>query len=72
MGKDDPKTANLLYGKLAGRLTSLLQWEPDLRNDGSPIWMSLLAEGRWPSGREYEWTMVPSAAEAVRNWSDGL
>ncbi|RWM04332.1 MAG: hypothetical protein EOR68_03760 [Mesorhizobium sp.] len=67
LSKDDPKTANLLYGKLAGRLTSLLQWEPDLRDDGSPIWMSLLAEGWWPPGREYEWTMVPSVAEAVRS-----
>jgi hypothetical protein len=65
LGKDDPKSANLLYGKLAGRLTSLLQWESDLRDDGSPIWMSLLAEGWWPPRREYEWTMVPSAAEAI-------
>jgi hypothetical protein len=65
LGKDNPKSANLLYGKLARRLTSLLQWEPDLRDDGSPIWMSLLAEGWWPPGREYEWTMVPSAAEAI-------
>ncbi len=67
LGKDDPKTANLLYGKLAGRLTSLLKWEPDLRDDGSPIRMSLLAEGWWPPGREHEWTMVPSAARAVRD-----
>jgi len=68
LGKDDPKTGNLLYGKLAGRLTTLLQWEPDLREDGSPVWMSLLAEGWWPPGREYEWTMVPTAAQALRDY----
>ena len=68
LGKGDPKSANLLYGRLAGRLTSLLQWEPDLRDDGSPIWMSLLAEGWYPPGREYEWTMVPTAVQAVRDY----
>lgn len=59
-------SANQVYGGLARRLTSLLQWEPDSRNDGSSIWLSLLAEGWHPPGREYEWTMVPSAAAAVR------
>ena len=65
LGKEDPKAANLFYGTLARRLTSLLSWEPDRRDDGSSVWMSLLAEGWWPPGREYEWTMVPSAV-AVR------
>lgn len=62
---DQPKTANLIYCSLARRLTSLLDWEPDKRADGSPIWMSLLAEGWTPPAREYELTMVPTAAEAV-------
>ncbi|MFD1694957.1 hypothetical protein [Roseibium aestuarii] len=62
---DQPKTANLIYGSLARRLTALLDWVPDKRADGSPIWMSLLAEGWTPPGREYELTMVPAAVEAV-------
>jgi hypothetical protein len=66
LAKDDPKSANLRYGTLARRLTAVLAWEPDKREDGSPIWMSLLAEGWWPPGREYEWVMVPSAAKAAR------
>lgn len=65
LGKDEPKTANLLYGTLARRLTSFLNWEPDKREDGSSVWMSLLAEGWWPPGREYEWVMVPTAAAAL-------
>ena len=60
-----PGAANLLYGKLARRLTTLLKWTPDLRSDGSSIWMSVVAEGWQPPRREYEWTMVAAAAEAV-------
>lgn len=67
LGRDEPKTANLIYGTLARRLTLLLDWEPDRRDDGSSVWMSLLAEGWWPRDREYEWTMVPSAATAARS-----
>lgn len=69
-GTDNPKAANLVYGNLARQLTSILHWEPDQRKDGSPVWMSLVAEGWYPPGREYEWTMVPSAAEATRFWVD--
>ena len=72
LGKDDPKSANLRYGTLARRLTSLLAWEPDKREDSSSVWMSLLAEGWWPPGREYEWTMVPTAAAAVRTLATKL
>jgi hypothetical protein len=71
LGADSPKTTNLLYGNLARQLTSLLEWEPDRRKDGSSVWMSLMAEGWYPPGREYEWTMVPSAAQAVRDWGRG-
>lgn len=66
VGSDSYRSANQVYGGLARRLTSLLRWEPDRRNDGSPIWMSLLAEGWNPPGREYELTMVPSAAGAAK------
>jgi hypothetical protein len=65
LGNDTPQTANLLYGSLARRLTTLLGWKPDLREDGSAVWMSVLAEGWQPPRREFEWTMVPTAADAI-------
>lgn len=65
LGKDSYQSANSAYGGLAQRLTSLLEWEPDRRKDGSPFWVSLVAEGWNPPRREYELTMVPSAAAAV-------
>ena len=68
LGKNDPRSANLLYGRLARRLGTMLEWRPDQRADGSPIWMSLIAEGWDPPGREYEWTIVPSAAQAVARY----
>ena len=63
-----PRAANLLYGKLARRLTTSLGWTADLRSDGSSVWMSVVAEGWQPPRREYEWTMVAAVAGAV----DGL
>jgi hypothetical protein len=66
LASDSYQAANSAYGGLARRLTSFLDWEPDLREDKSPFWMSVLAEGWTPPGREFELTMVPSAAMAVR------
>lgn len=65
LASDHPRAANLLYGKLAHRLTMALGWTPDLRSDGSSVWMSVVAEGWQPPRREYEWTMVPAVATAV-------
>lgn len=64
---DKPTAANLAYGRLARRLCQHLAWEPDRRDDGSPIWMSMVAEGWSPPStpqapREFEWVMVPSLA----------
>jgi hypothetical protein len=64
---DKPTAANLAYGRLARRLCKHLGWEPDRRDDGSPIWMSMVAEGWNPvstpqAPREYELVMVPSLA----------
>ncbi|MDR3425813.1 hypothetical protein [Silvimonas sp.] len=64
---DKPTAANLAYGRLARRLCQNLGWEPDRRDDGSPIWMSMVAEGWNPPStpqapREYELVMVPSLA----------
>jgi hypothetical protein len=65
LGKNNAQVANLLYGRVARGLCEILNWEPDRRKDGSPIWMSLLAEGWHPPGREFEWTMVQPAADAT-------
>jgi hypothetical protein len=65
LSSDSYRTANQVYGGLTKRLTSLLGWEPDRREDGSPFWVSLIAEGWNPPGREFELIMVPSAAAAV-------
>ncbi|WP_131113402.1 hypothetical protein [Lichenihabitans psoromatis] len=61
-----PSLANVLYGKLARRVAEMFGWPVDRRADGSPIWMSLIAEGWQPPDREFEWTMVPTAAAAVK------
>jgi hypothetical protein len=65
LGSDNYQSANSAYGKLTQRLTSLLAWEPELRSNGTPFWVSLIAEGWNPPGREFELTMVPTAAAAV-------
>jgi hypothetical protein len=62
---DRPGTANLQYGSLAHRLVEHLSWLPDTRDDGSTIWMSAVAEGWQPPGREFEWVMVESVARAL-------
>ncbi|GLQ39771.1 hypothetical protein GCM10007908_33910 [Rhizobium albus] len=65
LGKNEPATANLIYGTLAHRLTERLNFKPDQRDDGSPVWMSIIAEGWYPPRREFEWTMVPSLRDAI-------
>ena len=62
LSSGSPAQANLVYGKLARRLVEITNWVPDKRADGSPIWMSAVAEGWQPPKREYEWVMVPSLA----------
>ena len=59
--------ANLIYGKLAHRLAIAMNelganWEPEHREDGSPIWMTSIAEGWQLVDREFEWVMVPTLA----------
>ncbi len=65
LSSDSPSPANLAYGKLAHRLAEALgtKWQPECRADGSPSWMTTIAEGWQPAGREYEWVMVPSLAK---------
>lgn len=65
VGRSEPGTANLLYGKLAHRLATQLKWVPDLRPNKTPIWMSMVAEGWQPEAREFEWTMLEALADAL-------
>lgn len=60
-----PTSANLAYGQLAHRLSDALAFEPDYREDGTPIWMSAVAEGWQPDDGEFEWVMVLSLASAL-------
>ncbi|OAN99198.1 hypothetical protein A8B75_19290 [Sphingomonadales bacterium EhC05] len=66
LGVNKPQSVNLAYGRLAKKVCGELQWHPDRRADGSKIWMSLFAEGWQPAVREYEWTMVSTAATAAK------
>ncbi|HSE75565.1 MAG TPA: hypothetical protein VLB05_13690, partial [Dongiaceae bacterium] len=58
-----PRDANLAYGRLAHRLCDRTGFRPDLRDDGTEIWMSTVAEGWQPENREFEWVMVPTLAQ---------
>lgn len=71
LSSNSPSEANLKYGKLAHRLADALglAWLPEKRNDGSPIWMSSVAEGWQPLQGEFEWIMVPNLANI---FVDGL
>lgn len=60
LNSDSVATANLVYGSFAKRLCEAMpSWQPDKREDGSYIWMSILAEGWQPEKREFEWVLVP-------------
>ncbi|MBI3374983.1 MAG: hypothetical protein HY017_24945 [Betaproteobacteria bacterium] len=63
LSSESPSRANLVYGAIAHRLCEVLSpWEPDRREDRSPIWMSVVAEGWQPVGkeREFEWVLIPT------------
>jgi hypothetical protein len=64
LSSDSPSETNLKYGKLAHRLADALgpTWVPKEREDGSPMWMTTVAEGWQPAEREFEWVMVPNLA----------
>ena len=67
LSSTSPSQANLMYGKLAHRLADALasKWVPEKREDGSPMWMTTVAEGWQPTGREFEWVMVSNLASIV-------
>ena len=61
---DHPSTANLIYGSFAQRLAKALpDWTPDTRKDGSAMWMTTVAEGWEPEGRDFEWVLIPQLRE---------
>lgn len=62
----NPATAGMHYGALAQKICEQLRWAPDRHADGSPVWMSVIAEGWQPEGREFEWSMIPALAEIYR------
>lgn len=66
LGSDRPTDANLAYGTLARRLCKLTRFKPDLREDGSEVWMSTVAEGWQPENGEFEWVMAPSLVAAIK------
>lgn len=58
--------ANLQYGKLAKSLCQAMEAEPDDRyKDGSPFWLSIIAEAWKNMDGEYEFQMWPELAEAL-------
>ncbi len=66
-GKPDYGSANLRYGLLCKALVREMGWNPDKREDGLSIWMSIAAEGWDPPGREFEWVMVGTLADKLAN-----
>lgn len=62
LASNAPSQANLMYGKLGHRLAESMNWKPENREDGTPSWMTTIAEGWQPVGREFEWVMVPTLA----------
>ncbi len=58
--------SNLHYGMLAKKLCIAMNTEPDdFYKDGSPFWLSLLAEAWRNKDGEYEFQMWPELAEAL-------
>jgi len=61
LNSEQPNSANLAYGSFARKLCEAIpEWQPDTREDGSAIWMSIVAEGWQPEGREFEWVLIPA------------
>ncbi|BCR04290.1 hypothetical protein DESUT3_13590 [Desulfuromonas versatilis] len=66
VGYQNYAAANLQYGKLAKKLCQVMDAEPDDRyKDGSPFWLSIIAEAWKNKDGEYEFQMWPELAEAL-------
>ncbi|RYD82177.1 MAG: hypothetical protein EOP84_09830 [Verrucomicrobiaceae bacterium] len=68
--------ANLQYGFLGKALGEQLSFTPTLRNNGEPVWTSVLATGERPSdtgaSEHYVWTMRPQVVEALLSLPWGI
>lgn len=70
MGYQNYAGANLQYGKLAKKLCETMATDPDERyKDGSPFWLSIIAECWKNNDGEYEFQMWPELAEALEELS---
>ncbi len=66
VGYKNYAAANLQYGKLAKKLCEAMEAEPDDRyEDGSPFWLSIIAEAWKNNDGEYEFQMWSELAEAL-------
>ena len=66
VGYSGYSAANLHYGKLARKLCESMHTEPDDQfDDGSPFWLSIIAEAWKNKDGEYEFQMWPELAEAL-------
>ena len=61
------RAANLQYGILGHRLCEVLDYQPEERYDGRPIWTLVLAKGRSreAEGLEFQWVMRKEVAQAL-------
>jgi hypothetical protein len=63
------RTGNEILGRLGRMLAEDLEFDPRLRPDGSPSWISVLATGSDVNKRENEgdwsWTMRPQVADCL-------
>ena len=72
VGFKNYSVSNLHYGKLAHKLCDEMNTEPDdFSKDGSPFWLSIIAEAWKNKEGEYEFQMWPELAEAMEELNLG-
>lgn len=73
-GYDNYSLANLQYGTLGKLLGAHLPIEPEQKEDGTPIWTTILAEGdpEQLEGEHYRWIMRPELVRALKELPWGM
>ncbi|VGO20975.1 hypothetical protein [Pontiella sulfatireligans] len=71
---DNYSAANLHYGKLGKLLGAHLPFEPNKKEGGTPIWITILAVGdpETPEGEHYRWIMRPELVQALKELPWGM